>query len=228
MSELVGTLREAIAALAASDRALARFGAAHHRYALRPVLASAPAVWPDDLRELATTFAGGGAGPYYGWDIGTAYDAPFGRALPVGHMGCGYAAVVALDTGAVWIDARAVSTVRPIHPSFTAYYLDWIDRLANNVLPEAFVPPGACALAAALGGYLGIHEQRLGLAPGTIDGEALRDALAQLGPGAITIAAAASPLVPDGTPVAPCIACAVLLQNLGVPADVVTGDGRRS
>jgi hypothetical protein len=218
VSELVSTLKEAVAALAASDRSFKRFGAATHRYLLKP-----PAhcdVGPEDLRELVATFASGGAGPYYGFELGATYDAPFGRALPVGHMGCGYAAAVALDTGAVWIDARAVGVVRAIHPSFTAYYLDWIDRLANNVLPEAFVPAGACALAAALGGYLGMCEERLGLAAGTISGDALRDALAELGPGSIAIAAAASPLYPDGTRVAPCIACARLLEGLGLDQSV--------
>jgi hypothetical protein len=221
VSELAATLREAIAALAASDRALQRFGAATHHYALAPPRDDVDPSWPPDLRELVTTFASGGAGPYHGFTLGEPYALGELRALPVGHMGCGYAAVVALDTGAVWIDARAIGVVAPIHASFTAYYLDWIDRLARNVLPDAFVPPGACALAAALGGYLGVHEQRLGLAPGSISGAALADALAQLGPGAITITAQQSPLFPDGTAVAPCIACAQLVANLGLSLAVV-------
>ena len=218
MSELVATLHEAIAALAASDRSLKRFGARVHRYVLQPP--AAPRVQlPDDLRELHATFASGGAGPYYGWQIGTSYRLGDHDALPIGHMGCGYAAVIV--DGAVWIDASAIGVVKPIHPSFTVYYLDWIDRLANGVLPDAFVPPGACALANALGGFLGVHEQRLGLAPGTISGEALADALAQLGPAAIEIAAQRSPLYADGARVDPCIACAKLLANLGVSDDVV-------
>ena len=216
MSELA----DAVAALAASDRSFKRFGASAHRYVLAPPAHPDPE-WPEDLRTFVATFSSGGAGPYYGFSIGAPYAAPFGTALPVGHMGCGYAAVVA-QNGEVWIDARSVGVVRAIYPSFTAYYLDWIQRLANNVLPEAFVPAGACALAAALTGFLGMHEDRLGLAPGTISGDALRDALSQLGPGSIEIAAAASPLFPDGTRVAPCIACAVLLENLGVPDSVIS------
>ena len=219
MSELAATVREAIAALAASDRALKRFGAATHRYELHPPRDHIDA--PDDLREFVTTIASGGAGPYYGVAIGEPYELRGVRFLPIGHMGCGYAAVVELASGAVWIDARAVDVVAPMHPSFLAYYFDWIDRLANNVLPAAFVPPGACALAAALGGYLGVHEQRLGLEPGTISGDALRDALAMLGPGAIAIAANQSPLFPDDTRVEPCIACATLLANLGLDISIV-------
>jgi len=227
VSELVATLREAVAALAASDKSLKRFGARVHRYELTaPLSADELAATearvgrlPDDLRELATTFASGGAGPYYGWRIGERYRLRDRDAITIAHVGCGYAAVIV--DGEIAIDAAGIGVVTPIYPSFTAYYLDWIDRLASNALPEAFVPPGACALANALGGYLGVHEQRLGLAPGTISGEALRDALAQLGPGAIEIAAQRSPLFPDGTRVDPCIACAKLLANLGLGEDVV-------
>lgn len=218
MSELASTLREAVAALAASDRGLKRFGARVHRYELRPPGAASSQL-PDDLRELVTTFASGGAGPYYGWQTGARYRLGEQDAIAIGHMGCGYAA--AIVDGAVWIDARAIGVVAPIYPSFTAYYVDWIERLARGALSEAFVPAGACALASALGGFLGVHEQRLGLAPGTISGDALADALAELGPGAIEIAAQSSPLYADGTRVDPCIACAKLLANLGIEGDVI-------
>jgi hypothetical protein len=220
VSELVTLLHEAVASLAASDKALKRFGARAHRYRLEPPKYAARE-WPDDLCEFVSTFASGGAGPYYGVQLGAVYDFGGMRALPVAHMGCGYAAVVALESGAVWIDASAIDVRAPMHASFTAYYLDWIDRLANNTLPEAFVPPGQCALALALGGYLGVHEQRLGLQPGMIGGQALKDALAQLKPGAIEITAQQSPLFADGTRVPPCIACARLLANLGLDESVV-------
>jgi hypothetical protein len=124
--------------------------------------------------------------------------------------------------GSIWIDARAIGVVEKIAPSFTAYYLGWLDRLARNQLPDACVPAGRCALANALGGYLGVCEQRLGLAPGTIAGDALRDALAALGAGAIAIAADRSALFADGEPVDPCLACARLVDNLGLGAEVVT------
>jgi hypothetical protein len=216
VSELAATLREAIAALAASDRSLKRFGARVHRYALAPPLAHADASWPEDVRELATTFASGGAGPYYGFElIG-------GRAI-IGHLGCGYAAT--LIDGAVYIDAPSIGVRAPIAPSFTAYYLDWIDRLAHNALPEPCVPPGVCPLPNALGGFLAVHEQRLGIAPGTIAGDDLAAALAELGPGSIEIAASASPLYPDGTRVDPCLACARLLENLGLSPDVIVRPG---
>jgi len=77
------------------------------------------------------------------------------------------------------------------------------------------VPPMACPLPNALGGYLAIHERRLGLAEGTLAGEPLRAALGELGPGAIAIAAEASVLFPDGTPVDPCLGCARLVDSLG-------------
>nr|MDQ3369640.1 hypothetical protein [Myxococcota bacterium] len=169
-------------------------------------------------------------GPYLGWiplarAVDLAYPVtPEVRALPVLDAGCGYAIVVALDgpsPGELWVDARAVGVVRPLRPSFTTLYLEWIDRLAHNVLLEPVVPPGGCALATALGGYLGVHEQRLGLDPGTIGGAALHEALAQLGPGAITITAERSPIHREGSRVDPCVACATLLANLGVASTIV-------
>jgi hypothetical protein len=150
----------------------------------------------------------------------------FTRALPIAHLGCGYAAVVPLDGEAkdqVWIDARGLGLVAPMYGSFTAYVIDWIDRLATARWPEGFVPPGKCALAAALAGYLGIHEQRRGVEPGGLSGDALAEVLAELGPGAIQIANE-GPLFALDAPVEPCVTCARLLENLGVPDTVVRTD----
>jgi hypothetical protein len=246
VGELATTVREAIAALASSDRGLKRFGAAQHRYELLPPVAIAEieralaVELPDDVRELVTEVASGGAGPGYGWlpvagaaKIVIAAPARVGaliwepalwtRALPIAHLGCGYAAVLPLDGGArgeIWIDARAIELVAPIHATFTAMYLAWIGRLARGALPDAYVRPGVCAFSAALSGYLGVMEQRLGLAESTLAGDALRDVLAQLGPGAIEIAAESPGLFAIGDRVDPCLACAHLI-------DTLAGDGLR-
>src|SRR4051812_23755614 len=75
VSELWTTAHEAVGALAAADRALRRFGAAQHRYALAPPLDAAAlaaveaalgAALPDELRAFAGELAAGGAGPGYG------------------------------------------------------------------------------------------------------------------------------------------------------------------
>ena len=245
MSELPSTLREAVAALAAADPQRRRFGAARHGYALAPPLADAAVAaieaqlgaLPDELRGFVREVSAGGAGPGYGLvaiDRAAAYvvTAPAGlawqRGLPLAHLGCGYAALVALDgdaRGEVWIDARAIGVLRPLAPSFLAYYLDWIDRLAHARWPEPGVPPGRCALASALSGYLGHCEAERGLASGSLAGDALRDALARLGPGAIEVVAESSVAwFDDGDRVDPCIACARLLDNLaadGLARDVV-------
>jgi hypothetical protein len=150
------------------------------------------------------------------------------RALPIAHLGCGYAALLILDgpaSGQIWLDARQLGLLRPIRTSFTAFYLDWIDRVANNQWLDGFVPPGECAITAALSGYLGLVEQRLGIAPGALDGEPLRSALADLGAGAIE-ATADSPLAlfAQGDRVDPCATCARALQGLeaqGLRHDVV-------
>lgn len=253
MAELAATIREALAGLAAGDRGLVRFGARQHRYELAPPLTSAElteterelgARLPDDLRLFATDVGSGGAGPGYGWiplsraarhlisaptKLGAKPWDPalWTRALPIAHLGCAYAAVVPLDgrgRGELWIDARAIELLAPVHATFTAAYLSWIDRLARGTLPDGYVAAGACAFASALSGYLGVMERRLGLPEATLAGDQLREVLDQLGPGAIEIAAEAPTLFAPGDRVDPCIVCAHLIETLagdGLRRDVV-------
>jgi hypothetical protein len=237
VSELIARLREILAGLAASDAKFKRFGAAQHQYVLAPPVdeRSLELELPEDYLEYVTRLSAGGVGPYYGLipvDRATPIAAPSGvawqRALPITHLGCGYAALLVLDgpaAGQIWLDARQLGLLQPIRPSFTAFYLDWIDRVAHNQWLDGFVPPGQCAITAALSGYLGICEQRLGVPAGTLDGEALRSALADLGPGAIEVTADGPlALFAPGDRVDPCATCARVLQGLeeqGLRHDVV-------
>lgn len=237
MSELLSRLREILAALSASDPTCKRFGAAQHRYELLPPLDAAPLEGlPDDYVDYVTRLSAGGVGPYYGLlparvaashIVAAPPNVSWKRALPIAHLGCGYAAVMPLDgpaAGQIWIDARQLGLVAPIRASFTAFYLDWIDRVANAQWLEAFVPAGACAITSALSGYLAVCEGERGLAPGTLDGDALRAALADLGPGAIEASVDESVLFRSGDLVDPCVACARALQGLadqGLRPDVV-------
>jgi hypothetical protein len=231
-TDLAATLRETLAALAAQDPELRRFGAAHHRYELTPPLARAPDELAGlDVADFVTTAGAGGAGPGYGWiaieRAVAAIVAPgplaTWRALPIAHLGCGVAAVLPLDgpaRGEIWIRADGPGILQPIAPSFTAFYLGWIDRLARGQWPDAYVPDDTCALPHALSGYLAGYEQAHGIAPGTLAGEPLRDALAALGAGAIEIAGG-PPLFRADERVAPCLRCARLLDNLGLPLAIV-------
>lgn len=224
-SEYYETLRETIAKLAAADRSYRRFGAATHRYAFAPPAAIDFDV-PDDYRDYVTQLSAGGVGPYYGLLVG-ARPIALGelRALPLSHLGCGYAALLLLDgpaRGEVWIHAQGM--VGPMLPSFTAYLLDWIDRVTRNEWLEGFVPEQACALPNALTAYLDQCERDRGLAAGTLDGDALREDLGRLGPGAVEIAAGASVLYAEDDAVDPCVNCARLLERLaaqGLRRDVV-------
>jgi hypothetical protein len=244
VSELASTVRETLSRLAASDRPLRRFGARAHRYELAaptpfaPVEQALATELPEDLRTFLADVGSGGAGPGYGWipverAVTALVEAPRGttawtRALPLAHVGCGYVTVLPLDgkaRGEVWIDARAIDLVTSIEPTFSAWYIAWLDDLARGALPPAFVPPGRCALAAALSGYLGACEQRLGVPAGELVGEQLREALGALGPGAIVIAAESSTaMFAPGDHVDPCLACAKLIDGLaaeGLTRDVV-------
>lgn len=229
MSELITRLREILAALNASDPSCKRFGAVQHQYSLLPPLDAAPIDGlPDDYVDYVTRLSAGGVGPYYGLvraDRAVHYlvTAPanvtaWKRALPIAHLGCGYAAILPLDgpaSGQIWLDARQLGMVAPIRASFSAFYRDWIDRVANSQWLEAFVPIGVCAITSALSGYLGVREQELGIPAGSLDGDALRAVLGDLGPSAIAVTTDDSPLFAKGDRVDPCVACARALQGLG-------------
>ncbi|HEX4451982.1 MAG TPA: hypothetical protein VH143_13985, partial [Kofleriaceae bacterium] len=102
MSDLIATLRDGIAAAAAADPELRRFGASRHHYRLAPPVTDARVLarLPDDLRAFAAELGGGGAGPYYGCvqlNRTQSSSGPDGHDwLPVAHLGCSYAAMVML------------------------------------------------------------------------------------------------------------------------------------
>ena len=142
--------------------------------------------------------------------------------VALGHLGCGYAAVLVVRgpaAGQVWIDARAAGVgVQPAYPSFRSYYVDWISRLAHAEWLPAHVPPGRCALAAALSAYFRAVEDRRGLAEGSLAGDDLGEALEAIGPAGIAVTHdGTTPLFADGDPVDLCVECARLAANLGLP-----------
>jgi hypothetical protein len=238
VSELHARLHEILSVLSANDPTCKRFGAARHRYERLAPLTDGErthfeeqlgVALPDacsDYLDHVTRFSAGGVGPYYGLlpagraaahlVVAGPTSTQWKRALPIAHLGCGYFAVMPIDgpaAGQIWLDAPPLGLSELIRPTFTAFLLDWIDRLAHNEWLEGFVPIGGCALQAALSGYLHFCEEQLGLTSGQLAGPALRDALAGLGPGAIQIAAE-GPLFSAGDTVDPCITCARMVANL--------------
>lgn len=241
-------IRLALAELAAADPRHKRFGAAAHRYRLRPPLsearlaeleAGAGVHLPADYRDFLLELGDGGAGPYFGLapldqpaqlaQLGGAFappagaggQAPWRGTALLSHLGCGYLAHLVVDDGPhrgeVWLDLGSVAPPARIAPHFIAFYTAWIKALHLAEWPPEHVPPGRCALAQALSGYLGHVEQRLGKPAGSLDEAELRAAFAALGPGAIQIVAetrsyppvaAAEPLVD------PCLSCERMLLSL--------------
>jgi hypothetical protein len=167
---------------------------------------------PEEVALFAREVGAGGAGPGYGL-VPLDKLARVGDLWPVAHMGCGYVAAVHARGDVVLVTPTI--TVR-LADGFLAWYADWLARLGRNAPVDPIVAPGTCALAGALSAYLGIAEER---------GDSVETALAQLGPGAIAIAAEAGNLLFQlGDPVDPCVACALLIANLGVdPAIVAPG-----
>jgi hypothetical protein len=245
MSELTDTVREAVALFAAGDRELARFGARRHGYRFRAPLAAARVDeiehdanvrFPDDYREHLTSLGDGGAGPYHGLlpldhpvqrrlaaGAFRANDPYAGGAVGLGHLGCGYVALLVVDPasdarGHVWVDARGAGAgVVAAYPSFRHYLTDWLTRLAHAEWLEAFVPAGACALPHALSAYFRAVEQRDGLADGELAGDAMRAALDAIpDDGIATTHDGTTPFFAAGDRVDLCVACERLAANLGL------------
>lgn len=243
--DFVSTVREAIALFRARDASCARFGAARHRWSLRAPLddarvaaieAAASVRLPDEYRAHVIGLADGGAGPYHGLlpldhEVQRAllagrFDpaAPYaGGAIGVGHLGCGYMALLVVDQahearGQIWIDARGAGAgVRAAYPTFRHYVADWIARVAHAEWLEAWVPAGACALPSALSAYFRAVEQERGMADGTLEGEALREALDRIPAGGIaTTHDGTTPFFAAGDRVDLCVACARLVEGLGL------------
>jgi len=162
---------------------------------------------PTSNEELDARAAAHGADPVYAGVLGLA------------HVGCGAMALLVVRgaaAGQVWLDARdAGAGVTPIAPTFTAFVQDWIERTAQNQLPRTLLPPGRCALPAAMSSFLSAWEAQHGLAPGSIDAAQLRDALGVIGPRAIALKMELDrPFFAAGDAVDPCPGCEVLIDNL--------------
>jgi hypothetical protein len=138
--------------------------------------------------------------------------------IAIADLGCDQVAVLVVDgpaRGTVWADARAAGHgVVPLAASFAELITAGLVAAARGELPPAIVPAGSCATPRLLSALLAHEEARLGRDPGTLAGRELRAVLAGLGPGAIAIGSAGTLLHARGEPIAPCVQCALLVDNL--------------
>jgi len=165
-------------------------GAAHHRYELAPPIELASVDLPDDLRAFVRDIGAGGAGPYYGWlPIERAakrlIEAPVAvtawqRALPIAHLGCGYAALVrsTVRRAARCGSTRAPRPRRPIRRRSPRSTSNGSTASLATRGPRLRAP-GACALASALSATSDVRAAPR-VPAGSLAGEQLRDALAEL------------------------------------------------
>jgi hypothetical protein len=188
---------------------------------------------PDDYRGYLIEVADGGAGPFHGvlpFDHPSQLalagagpwrrDAPGQGAIALADLGCDQTALLVIDgpdRGTVWADARAVGAgVVPLAASFTDFFAGGLAAAARNERPPVLAPTESCAIPRLLSALLAREEDRLGRAPGTLAGAELRAALAELGPGSIAIASVGTVNHDRGDPIAPCVQCAILVENLAV------------
>ncbi|MCE9579790.1 MAG: SMI1/KNR4 family protein [Deltaproteobacteria bacterium] len=153
--------------------------------------------------------------------LGGSSPSPWQGVVGVGHLGCGYTALLVVTgpaRGQIWLDARSSDVgVIPIYPSFAIYVADWITRRAHAQWLAPHIPAGVCALPAALSSYFHQLEQKQGLAPGALEGDALRAAIASIDVGGIaTTQDVPTPFFAAGDRLDLCVACELLADNLGM------------
>lgn len=203
----------------------------------------AQASLPEDYRRFVAGIGAGGAGPFYGllppdndaqrallagsfpyteaWMPAHEGDAPeIHGVLALAHMGCGYVALLVVDgpaRGEVWADLRAADRglVRT-HPSFTAWYLDWLFALVANRPTPSPTDASRCAFPRALSQYLTEDRKRRGLPPDSSD---IGPSIAALPPRAIATVADNPRYFAPGQQVDLCPSCVSLARRLGIAPD---------
>jgi len=177
-------LPNALSHLRSHDPEFRLHGALGHRYTLNAPLSGIDAIesqlgfrLPDDYRTFLS-IGNGGAGPYYGilpfdpagaqgvfpateaWledDADFMTSASEAGTVALGHVGCGYFAILVVNgpaRGQVWYDVRGVGEgYYPAYRSFGDYYGDWIRLATSGQALSCPAPEGLCALPSVLGSY---------------------------------------------------------------------------
>lgn len=131
--------------------------------------------------------------------------------------GCAYLSLLVVRgarAGEVWADLRAAGVgIAPSHPSFSAWYGEWLDAARREPpYPRCPAPGESCALPNALGSYFAQVEEQHGVGSGELVEAVVREALWSIPDGGIANSTGAGRFFAAG-PIRLCACCSAMVDR---------------